>query len=200
MPERLIYSDEHKGSTPLGPALRLLGLETLQKSTIQHLYTSGLGNLQDRYATGIGGRHRDLTWMIRWDWDETKGEHVNVVLTRDKKGTEKIAYLSARRSSAATSSSSLKSNTKPANVAYMLTIQQFTMNCQFDINKLRKFAGHQASESAEYKRQCAENGRVRWCYALKADLEAEKERAEYEAERKKLEKSSKERGAVGFWR
>jgi hypothetical protein len=187
MPEQLIYADEHRGSTPLGPALSRLGLEALTNSTIQHLYTSGLGNLHDRYATGIGGRYKDLNWMIRWDWDETKGEHVNVVTT-DKKGTKKTAYLSQRRSAHPSSSKS-----KPAEAAYMLTIQRFTMDCQFSIDKLRAFAGQQASEREQYKRQCAENGRRRWCYVLMAEMQAEKERVEYEAERKRMEKSSKKR-------
>jgi len=187
MPEKLIYSDEHKGTTPLGPALRLVGLETLQNSTIQHLYTSGLGNLHDRYATGIGGKHKNLTWLIRWDWDETKGEHVNVVLTRDKQGTQKLAYLSQRRSSTS------RSRTNPrAETVYLLTIQGFTKDCQFSADRLKAFAGHQASESDRYKRQCAENGRERWCYVLMAEMEAEKERAE-EVERQRREKSTKKR-------
>jgi hypothetical protein len=193
MPEKLIYADEYRAPTPLGPALRLVGLETLQNSSMQHLYTSGLGNLHDRYATGIGGKHKGLTWTIRWDWDETKGEHVNVVMTRDRKGTEKIAFLSQNRK--VTFLSRLKGPTgvsPTGEVAYMGTIQRFTMDCQFSADRLKAFAGHQARESEKYKRECAENGRKRWCYVLMADLEAEKERAR-EEERKKQESRTKKR-------
>ncbi|MCJ1350418.1 MAG: hypothetical protein MMC33_000399 [Icmadophila ericetorum] len=147
------YREEYTGATPLAPALRHIGLQGLRTSEINHLYTAGLGGPNDKFATGIGGRipdDRNLTWSIRWDWDQDKGEHVNVVLLSPQRGTEKYVYLSRGRNHKGTS-----------DAAYFPTLERFTSDCRWSKEVVDKLA---ADRRASYRLECAENGRKRWCY------------------------------------
>ena len=164
MGEKIFYSGEYEGATALAPALRLIGLDTLRNSQMQHLYTSGLGGLADKLVTGIGGYHesRRLTWSIRWDWDEAKNTHVNVVLTTRNKGTEKYAYLQNRRHDA-------PRKEYVAQNPYEFTIERFTLDCQWNKAHMESLP---ADKQAAYRMECAENGRNRWCIVMEG-LEAQ---------------------------
>jgi hypothetical protein len=167
MPEQIIWGTE------LVDALEHVGFNVISSSSVGLVLVRLPVELRGVDATGLKGttninregkRCGEYSWEIRMDWDETKGEHVNVIITT-RRGTHRRAFVTMTEHQH--DYRIAQGYGPPPSGLYARTIR----NWSEDIGWRPKYYTDLKREGLEaqraYKASCAEAGRARWLFLLR---------------------------------
>jgi len=163
MPEQIIWG------TDLVNALKHVGFNAISSSSVVLVLVRLPVRLRGTYATGLEGtaninregkRCGEYSWKIRWDWDDKKGEHVNVTITT-RDGTQKTAFVTMTEHQ--NNYRIAQKHGDPPMMLYTQTIR----NWNEDIGWRSEYADLKEEAQRAYKASCAEAGRAGWLSLLR---------------------------------